>query len=162
VTFPRAARARRPVGGKIPRVSHVLARLDPAAEQLIEAANECWLAGDREKCLSLLGTVIDQGGEAGCFARAELLGVLLHEGDRAAAEAELAALAADPDLTEVPCQLVGELLSDHGALRAALEWYDRVLGFWTDERRAAATTGVDQMLIQQRQRIRKRLGLAVP
>jgi hypothetical protein len=166
VTFPRAARVRRPVGGKIPRVSHVVARLDPATEQLIEAANECWLAGEREKCLSLLATVIERGGEAGCFARAELLGVLLHDGDQAAAEAELATLAADPALTEGPCQLVGELLSDHGALTAALEWYDRVLGFWTDERRTAAADPAgrrtaDQMLVQQRLRIRKRLGLFV-
>jgi hypothetical protein len=132
---------------------------------LIEAANQWWLAGERDRCLNLLATVIGTGGEAGCFARAELLGVLLHDGDRTAAEAELAALAADPALTEEPCQLVSELLSDHGALGAALDWYDRVLGFWTDDRRAAAGTqvpgrrGVDQMLVQQRQRVRKRLGL---
>jgi len=40
-----------------------------------------------------------------------------------------------------------------------------VLGFWTDERHAAATTEsgrrtVDRMLVQQRQRVRKRLGLS--
>jgi len=132
---------------------------------LIEAANQWRLAGDSEKCLKLLATVIEQGGEAGCFARAELLGMLLTGGDRAGAEAELAALADDPALTEGPCQLVGELLSDHGALAAALEWYDRVLGFWTDERRTAATAEsgrrtVDRMLAQQRQRVRKRLGLS--
>jgi hypothetical protein len=161
MTLPRAARVRRPVGGKIPPVPHVLASLDPAAEQLIEAANDSWLAGDRATCLSLLATVIEQGGEAGCVARAERFGVLLHDGDRTGAEAELATLAADPALTEGPCQLVGELLSDHGALAAALDWYDRVLGFWTEERRAAATTGVDRMLVLQRQRIRKRLGLPV-
>ena len=136
-----------------------------ASGLLIEAANQWWLAGDRAKCGSLLATVIGEGGEAGCFARAELLNVLLHEGDRAGAEAELAALAADPALTEGPCQLVGELLSDHGALNAALEWYDRVIEFWTDERRAAAAVPAsgrrtaDQMLAQQRQRVRKRLGL---
>jgi hypothetical protein len=132
---------------------------------LIEAANQWWLAGDEVRCRRLLATVIGQGGEAGCFARAELLGMLLTGGDRAGAEAELAALAGDPALTEGPCQLVGELLSDHGALTAALEWYDRVLGFWTDERHAAATTEsgrrtVDRMLVQQRQRVRKRLGLS--
>jgi hypothetical protein len=136
-----------------------------ASGLLIEAANQWWLAGDRQKCCDLLAAVIEQGGEAGCFARAELLSVLLHEDDRAGAEAELAALADDPALTEGPCQLVGELLSDHGALNAALEWYDRVVGFWTDERRLAAvapTTGrhtVDQMITQQRGRVRKRLGL---
>jgi hypothetical protein len=163
-------------------VSHVLASDDHAREAaaleeeaatggpdsgglLIEAANQWWLAGERGRCLSLLSTVIGTGGEAGCFARAELLSVLLQDGDRAAAEAELAALAADPALTEGPCELVGELLSDHGALTPALEWYDRVLGFWTDERRTAAAaeaTGrrnVDRMLVQQRQRVRKRLGL---
>jgi hypothetical protein len=137
---------------------------------LIEAANQWWLAGERDRCLTLLATVIETGGEAGCFARAELLGVLLNDGDRAAAETELAALAADPALSEEPCQLVGELLSDHGALTAALEWYDRVLGFWTAERHAAAVPAalapasgrrtVDQMLVQQRQRVRKRLGLS--
>lgn len=131
---------------------------------LIEAANQWWLAGDRKKCRSLLETVIENGGEAGCFARAELLGVLLQEADRDGAEAVLVRLADDPALTEGPCQLVGELLTDHGALAAALEWYDRVLGFWTDERRtaAAATEGrrsTDRMLWQQRQRVRKRQGL---
>jgi hypothetical protein len=162
-------------------VSHVLASDDHARDAaaleeeaatggpdagglLIEAANQWWLAGERGRCLSLLSTVIGTGGEAGCFARAELLGVLLQDGDGAAAEAELAALAADPALTEEPCQLVGELLSDHGALTPALEWYDRVLGFWTDERHAAAAAAsgrrsVDRMLVQQRQRVRKRLGL---
>jgi len=171
-------------------VSHVVASNDHAREAaaleteagaggpeagglLIEAANQWWLAGERGRCLDLLATVIETGGEAGCFARAERLGVLLHDGDRDAAQTELAALAADPALTEGPCELVGELLSDHGALTAALEWYDRVLGFWTDERHAAAIVPaggaggagaagrrtVDQMLAQQRQRVRKRLGL---
>ena len=131
---------------------------------LIEAANQWWLAGDRQKCRSLLETVIESGGEAGCFARAELLGVLLQEADRDGAQAELVRLADDPALTEGPCQLVGELLTDHGALAAALEWYDRVLGFWTDERRAAAAAtdgrrSTDRMLWQQRQRVRKRQGL---
>jgi hypothetical protein len=130
---------------------------------LIEAANQWWLAGDRKKCRSLLETVIEGGGEAGCFARAELLGVLLREADRDGAEAELMRLADDPDLTEGPCQLVGELLTDHGALSAALEWYDRVLAFWTDDRRTAAKAGgrqtPDRILWQQRQRVRKRQGL---
>jgi hypothetical protein len=131
---------------------------------LIEAANQWWLAGERKKCKSLLETVISNGGESACFARAELLGVLLEEGDREAATAELGLLADDPALTEGPCQLVGELLTDHGALVAALEWYDRVLGFWTDDRRAAAIDpdgrrSADRMLCQQRQRVRKRLGL---
>lgn len=182
MTLPRAAHVAGPVRGKIPRVSHVAAtnHADEAAALeneaaaagpdnaasglLVEAANQWWLAGDRDRCMSLLATVIDGGGEAGCFARAELLGVLLADGDRTGAEAELAALSADPALTEGPCQLVGELLIDHGALTAALEWYDRALGFWTAERRAAtaAPTGRrtgDQMLAQQRQRVRKRLGL---
>ena len=143
---------------------------DTASALRIEAANQWWLAGERTRCLALLARVIETGGEAGCFARAELLGVLLQDGDRAGAESELAALAADPALTEGPCQLVGELLSDHGALTAALEWYDRVVAFWTDERHAAAVVPaggagasgrrtVDQMLAQQRQRVRKRLGL---
>lgn len=136
-----------------------------ASGLLIEAANQWWLAGDRKKCRSLLQTVIADGGESACFARAELLGVLLEEGDRDAAEAELALLADDPALTEGPCQLVGELLTDHGALVAALEWYDRVLAFWTDDRKAAATApegrrSTDRMLVQQRQRVRKRLSLA--
>jgi hypothetical protein len=135
-----------------------------ASGLLIEAANQWWLAGERKKCKSILRTVIDHGGEAGCFARAELFGILLHEGDRDGAEAELARLADDPGLTDGPCQLVGELLTDHGALAAALEWYDRMLGFWPDERRAAATEPegrrtTDRMLCQQRQRVRKRLGL---
>jgi hypothetical protein len=138
-------------------------RDNAASGLLIEAANQWWLAGERERCLTLLATVIEQGGEAGCFARAGRLAVLLADGGTGA-ETELAALAADPALTEGPCQLVGELLSDHGAPAAALEWYDRVLGFWTDERRAAASAEsgrrtVDRMLAQQRQRLRKRLGL---
>jgi hypothetical protein len=179
--LPRAARVRGPARGKIPRVSHVVTPTNHADEAaaleaeaaaagpasgglLIEAASQWRLAGERARCLELLAGVIERGGEAGCFARAELLGVLLTDDDRGAAEAELAALATDPALTEEPCQLVGELLSDHGALAAALEWYDRVLGFWTDDRRAAATAepgrrSVDRMLVQQRQRVRKRLGL---
>jgi hypothetical protein len=134
-----------------------------ASGLLIEAANQWWLAGDRNKCRSLLESVIECGGEPGCFARAELLGVLLADGDRDGAEAELSRLAADPDLTEGPCQLVGELLTDHGALTAALEWYDRVLAYWPDERREAAKAdgrrSTDRMLYQQRQRVRKRLTL---
>ncbi|GAA1031020.1 hypothetical protein GCM10009557_24960 [Virgisporangium ochraceum] len=135
-----------------------------ASGLLIEAANQWWLAGEHQKCHTILASVIDLGGETACFARAELLGVLLAEGDRDEAEAELARLAGDPELTEGPCQLVGELLVDHGALTAALEWYDRVLGFWTDERRAAATAtdgrrSSDRIFCQQRQRVRKRLGL---
>jgi hypothetical protein len=132
---------------------------------LIEAANQWWLAGERKKCRSLLDTVIGSGGETACYARAELLGLLLEEGDRDGAEAELARLADDPALTEGPCQLVGELLTDHGALVAALEWYDRVLGFWTEERHRAAADpdgrrSTDRMLVQQRQRVRKRLNLS--
>jgi hypothetical protein len=136
-----------------------------ASGLLIEAANQWWLAGERKKCRTLLETVIDDGGETACFARAELFGFLLKEDDRDGAEAQLTLLADDPALTEGPCQLIGELLTDHGALVAALEWYDRVMGFWTDERRAAATApdgrrSTDRMLCQQRQRVRKRLGLA--
>jgi hypothetical protein len=134
-----------------------------ASGLLIEAANQWWLAGDPTKCRALLKTVISTGGEPACFARAELLGVLLEEGDRDGAEAELATLADDPDLTEGPCQLVGELLTDHGALTAALEWYDRVLAFWPDDRSEAAKADgrrtADRMLWQQRQRVRKRLSL---
>lgn len=132
---------------------------------LIEAANQWWLAGDREKCRSLLETVIERGGETGCYARAELLGVLLQDGDRDGAEAELARLAKDPELTEGPCQLVGELLTDQGALAAALEWYDRTLAFWSEDRRKAAADAegrrsADKMLWQQRQRVQKRLAQA--
>ena len=134
-----------------------------ASGLLIEAANQWWLAGDRKKCRSLLESVIADGGEPGCFARAELLGILLQEGERDAAEAELARLADDPELTEGPCQLIGELLTDQGALTAALEWYDRVLAFWPDDRTEAAKAdgrrSADRMLWQQRQRVRKRLAL---
>jgi hypothetical protein len=143
-------------------VSHALTA---SAELLIEAANQYWLAGERDKCLHLLAAVIEDGGEAGCFARAERIGVLLNTGEHADAEAELAALAADPALAEAPCELVAELLADQGALTEALQWYDRVLGFWTDERLARAAAPAsgrrtsDQMLVQQRLRVRKRMGL---
>jgi hypothetical protein len=138
---------------------------DGAAELLIEAASRWRLAGDLDRCRDLLTKVITAGGSTACYARAELVNALLHGDDAEAATAELAALANDPALTEGPCQLVAELLTDHGALPAALEWYDRAVRFWRHERRAAATeapTGrptADQLLLQQRQRVRKRLGL---
>jgi hypothetical protein len=134
-----------------------------AGALLVEAANQWRLAGDMDRCRSLIATVIEQGGEAGCYARAELTGILLDAGDTDAAHAELAVLAADPALTEGPCQIVGELLADQGALPQALEWYDRAVERWSDERRATALatpTGrrsMDRLLIEQRDRIRRRL-----
>jgi hypothetical protein len=139
-------------------------RGDDAGALLVEAANQWRLAGDLARCRALIASVIERGGEAGCFARAELAVILLDTGDGDSAYAELAALAADPSLTEGPCQIVAETLADHGALEPALEWYDRVVAGWSEERRAAATAehpgrrSMDRVLVDQRQRIRKRLG----
>jgi hypothetical protein len=128
-----------------------------AGALLVEAANQWRLAGDATRCRTLLAGVIAQGGEAGCFARAELVGLLLETGPRDAVAPELAALAADPALSDGPCQLVAELLTDHGSLADALEWYDRAVAHWDGPRVAA---GADRVLLEQRRRIRKRLGLA--
>jgi hypothetical protein len=136
-----------------------------AGALLVEAANQWRLAGDMDRCRALIAAVIEQGGEAGCYARAELTGILLDGGDTEAAHAELAKLAADPTLTEGPCQLVGELLADQGAPALALEWYDRAISRWSADRLAtaiAAATGrrsMDRLLIEQRDRIRRGLGL---
>jgi hypothetical protein len=142
------------------------ADLDGASGLLIEAANQWRLAGDHDRCRALLDTVIARGGAAGCYARAELIGILIEgAGDAGAVAAQLAALAGDRALTEGPCQMLGEVLADHGMLVAALEWYERAVGYWSDARRAAAVSGaqagrrgMDELLVQQRERIRRRLG----
>jgi hypothetical protein len=141
----------------------------PDGPLLIEAANQWRLAGDTERCRTLLHTVISYGGEAACFARAELVASLLDDttpGAVDAARAELDRLAADPSITEDACQLVAELLTDHGSLRRALDWYERAIARWSPDRRAAARDqhgrpSPDQLLMQQRNRIRRRLGYAV-
>lgn len=132
---------------------------------LIEAANQWRLAGDTQHCRDLLSEIIDGGGDMACYARAELAGLMLDDGAIDAARAELSALAEDPDLTDLSCQLVAELLTDHGVLDAALEWYDRAVARWDDTRRATAgraegRISADRMTLQQRRRVRKRLGLA--
>jgi len=138
---------------------------DPHGDALlVEAANQWRLAGDPARCRELLGTVIGRGGEAGCFARAELIGLLLESGGHDAASPELAALGDDPALTDGPCQLVAELLTDHGLLTTAVDWYDRAIARWDAGRLAAATApdrqrGTDHGLLAQRRRVRKRLGL---
>lgn len=137
------------------------ARVDAreAGALLVEAANQWRLAGDPERCRTLLTDVIGRGGEAACFARAELVGLLLETGQPDAVAPQLAALATERALTDGPCQLVAELLADHGALPAALEWYDRAVAHWDERRLAAARGGGDRLLLEQRRRVRKRLGL---
>ncbi|GIJ48457.1 hypothetical protein Val02_53430 [Virgisporangium aliadipatigenens] len=121
-----------------------------APQLLVEAAHQWRLAGDSERSQGLLGTVIAGGGEMGCYARAELAGLLFDAGARDAAFAELALLADDPQCGDGPSRVVAELLTDQGALTAAVPWYDRVV-----------TTG-DPILEVNRSRVRKRLGLADP
>jgi hypothetical protein len=135
----------------------------PDGPLLIEAANQWHLAGNLDRCRALLAVVIDQGGTPGCYARAELIAILLELGAFRSARAELARLAADPALDDGACQLVAELLTDHGSLDRALDWYDRAIARWDDHRRAAATgqpgrrPTEDQLLVQQRNRIDRRL-----
>jgi len=117
------------------------------AHLLVEAAHQWRLAGDAERAQGLLDGVIAGGGEIGCFARAELAGMLLAAGAHEAAFAELATLAADPDCGDGPSRVVAELLTDHGALSAAVVWYDR------------AAPAADPFVLIHRRRVRKRLGL---
>jgi hypothetical protein len=117
------------------------------AHLLVEAAHQWRLAGDAARAHDLLDSVIAGGGEIGCFARAELAGMLLASGDADAAFAELATLATDPACGEGPSRVVAELLTDHGALSAAVVWYDR------------AAPAADPFVLIHRSRVRKRLGL---
>lgn len=136
------------------------------SEILLEAADAWRRAGGYSRATELLAEIIGTGGEDGCFARYQLAEIHFERGADEEAEAELAALARDPALTDGHCELVGELLEERGDLPGAARWYDRGVarldaealdGLRDPDGWADMATG---MLVRNRRHVREQLGLA--
>ncbi|GAA2896682.1 hypothetical protein GCM10010472_63990 [Pseudonocardia halophobica] len=98
---------------------------DERAEILREAAYAWRDAGEGARAERMLRELVAEEGEDGCWARTDLIEVLLADGRQKEARAELDALARHPDLDGGHCGMVAELLAGRGALSEALGWYDR-------------------------------------
>jgi hypothetical protein len=137
---------------------------DERGEILLEAATLWRRAGDDDRAGELLRSLVEDGGEDGCFARVELAALALDHDDRAGADGWLDRLAKDPELTAPPCQIAAELLAEHGDPRGALRWYDRFVARLEEDQLAAldGPTGwisFAAMPLQARRELREQLGL---
>jgi hypothetical protein len=104
----------------------------------------------------------DQGGGDGCMARAELADLYLSRGDVERMIAEIDQLARDPELDMGHCELVADMLAEHGDLRAAARWYDRAVARMSADTVAELGTegmGLEVGLLRRRRNVRVRLGL---
>ncbi|GEL17078.1 hypothetical protein [Pseudonocardia asaccharolytica] len=138
---------------------------DERGEIQLEAAQAWIRAGNLERATRLLGDLIGAGGEDGCYARVEMVELLLKDDRDAEAEGQLAALARDPALHDGHCQLVAELLAERRDLNGALKWYDRLVARLSSEE-IEAVRGPEGWLafasipLRGRREVRRELGLA--
>jgi hypothetical protein len=137
---------------------------DERGEILLEAATMWRRAGDDDRAEQLLRSLVEDGGEDGCFAQVELAAAALDRGDRAAADGWLDRLAKDPELAAPPCQVAAELLADHDDPTGALRWYDRFVARLEEDQLAAldGPTGWISLValpLQARRELREQLGL---
>ena len=136
------------------------------AECLIEAAGAWNRAGEPDRAIELYKVVVDLGGDDGCFARTDLADLYRGRGEFDRMNAELDALARDPDLDVTHCELVADMLAEHGDLKAAVRWYDRAVARMSPEAIEAlgdqrnASNFLAQNLVRHRSSTRHKLGLA--
>lgn len=138
---------------------------DQRGEILLEAADAWRRAGRFDRAADLLGRLIVDGGEDGCYAMVQLAEVRFEQGDVDAANAVLDGLARNPATTDGHCTLVAELLAERGDLRGALRWYDRAVARLSAEelRALGGPDGWMQMssvMLRGRRDVRRQLGLA--
>lgn len=137
---------------------------DERGEILLEAAEAWQKAGETARAVELLQTLIEAGGEDGCYARCQLTELRFAEGDDAEAYAELERLSRDPALTDGHCTISAELLADRGDLAAAATWYDRAVARLSDEQLEALRgpdpwMRMEAVMLRGRRHVRRKLGL---
>jgi uncharacterized protein YchJ len=137
---------------------------DERGEILLEAATMWRRAGDDDRAEQLLRSLVEDGGEDGCFAQVELAALAIDRNDRAGADGWLDRLAKDPDLTAPPCQIAAELLAEHDDPTGALRWYDRFVARLEEDQLDALDgptgwIGFAAMPLQARRELREQLGL---
>jgi tetratricopeptide (TPR) repeat protein len=137
---------------------------DERGSILLEAAGAWAAAGHAHRAEQLLTDVIDAGGEDACSARVDLAELLLKRESAIEAQAQLAALAQDPNLHDGHCTMVAEMLEERGDLDEALRWYDRAVARVPQEqldsvRGQAGWLHPTAMTLRGRRKLRERLGL---
>jgi tetratricopeptide (TPR) repeat protein len=142
-----------------------VAHPDERAELLIEAAAAWRRAGEPDRAIELLTDLVALRGEDGCFALADLADLYLAIGDLDRMNATLATLARDPDLDVSQCELVADMLAEHGDLKAAARWYNRAVARMSaeiieglSEPRSRANS-LEKALVGRRRKVRQQLGL---
>ena len=133
-------------------------------EILLEAATQWNYAGETDRALALLRTVIPGGGEDGQFARVEVAALRFEAGDAEAAFAELATLRAERPLHVAPCHMAAELLEENGHLDDALQWFNVTTTRLDDGELARACEDPSahsyaSVVLMGRRRVREALGL---
>jgi tetratricopeptide (TPR) repeat protein len=138
---------------------------DERTEILIEAAAAWKRAGEPDRAIALLTEIVALGGEDGCFAQADLADLYLAAGDLDRMNATLDVLARDPDLDVSQCELVADMLAEHGDLKAAARWYNRAVARMSAEIIEALgeprthSNAFEKDLVRRRREVRRQLGL---
>jgi tetratricopeptide (TPR) repeat protein len=132
---------------------------------LIEAAAAWKRAGEPDRAIELLTDLVALGGEDGCFAQADLADLYLATGDLDRMNATLDVLARDPDLDVNQCELVADMLAEHGDLKAAARWYNRAVARMSAEtieglsQPRTFSNAFEKDLVRRRREVRRQLGL---
>lgn len=137
---------------------------EEAGQCLLEASANWRWAGDLDRTVAVLETVIARGGEDAQYARAEMADLRFEVGDTEAAMAELAALRAMKPLEPGPCHMVAEMFEEHGLLTEALTWFNMATTRLPDGELEAAMArpsllSYSGQLLLGRQRVRRALGM---
>jgi tetratricopeptide (TPR) repeat protein len=138
---------------------------DERADLLIEAAAAWKRAGETDRAIGLLTDLVALGGEDGCFAQADLADLYLATGDLDRMNATLDVLARDPDLDVSQCELVADMLVEHGDLKAAARWYNRAVARMSAEiieglsQPPTYSNAFEKDLVRRRRDVRRQLSL---
>jgi len=138
---------------------------DERTDLLIEAAAAWKRAGEPDRAIGLLTDLAALGGEDACFAQADLADLYLAAGDLDRMNATLDVLARDPDLDVSQCELVADMLAEHGDLKAAARWYNRAVARMSAEtieglsKPRTFSNAFEKDLVRRRREVRRQLGL---